>query len=154
MNHPSPSTFHEGLEIVLAHIIQYFMHFMKQKGLSTPQINVLMYIYHAGGCQVSDISSLTDASNAAASQLVERLVQQGLVERKEDPEDRRTKILKLSGKGLKLIQRGVISNHTLLDVMASLTNEQRETVQTAFSILATATRQIQISDKQKDGKHA
>jgi DNA-binding MarR family transcriptional regulator len=154
MNAHSPSTFHEGLEIVLAHIIQYFMHFMKEMGLSTPQINVLMYIYHAGECQVSDISTLTDASPAAASQLVERLVQQGLVDRREDPVNRRTKILKLSGKGLRLIQRGVTSNHTLLEVMASLTNEQRETIQAAFNILAQATRQIQISDKQKDSKHA
>ena len=91
MSSPDPSSIHQGLELFLAQIIQDFMRFMKQNGLSSPQINALMYIYHAGECQVSDIGALADASNAAASQLVERLVQQGLVDRREDPADRRTK---------------------------------------------------------------
>jgi DNA-binding MarR family transcriptional regulator len=148
------SAFHEGLEVVMAHVIQDFMRFMKQHGLSTPQINALMYIYHAGECQVSDIGALAEASNAAASQLVERLVQQDLVERKEDPANRRTKILRLTEKGKGLIRDSVPSNHFLMVLMASLTAAQRETVQAAFGILAQAARQIQTSNKSKDGNHA
>jgi DNA-binding MarR family transcriptional regulator len=154
MNSSYFSTFHEGLEIVLAHIIQDFMRFMKQHGLSTPQIHALMYIYHAGECQVSDISALADVSNAAASQLVERLVQQDLVERREDPANRRTKILRLSEKGKGLIRDSVPPNHFLMEVMASLTTDQRETVQAAFTILAQTARRMQISKKRKDGNHA
>jgi DNA-binding MarR family transcriptional regulator len=154
MNPPDPSALHEGLEIFLAHIIQDFMRFMKQQGLSTPQINALLHIYHAGECQVSDIGALAEVSNAAASQLVERLVQQGLVERQEDPVNRRTKILRLSEKGRRLIRSGVPSNRFLMEMMASLTVEQRETVQAAIGILAQAARQNHTSDKLKDGKHA
>ena len=143
-----PSEIHEGLEIVLAHIIQDFMRFMKQQGLSTPQINALMYIYHAGGCQVSDIGVLAEVSNAAASQLVERLVQQGLVERREDPMNRRTKILRLTEQGKALIQSSVHSNRFLMDIVASLTVDQRDTIQAAISILAQAARQIQTSNKE------
>jgi len=113
-----------------------------------------MYIYHAGECQVSDISALADASNAAASQLVERLVQQGLVERNEDPANRRTKILRLTERGKGLIHGSVASNHFLMAMMASLTAPQRETVQAAFGFLAQAARQIQASDHSKDGRHA
>ena len=154
MSSQLPSAFHDGLEIVLAHIIQDFMRFMKQQGLSTPQINALMHIYHVGECQVSDIGALTDVSNAAASQLVERLVQQDLVERREDPANRRAKILRLTEKGKGLIRGGVPSNHFLMVMMASLTTDQRETVQQAFSILAQAAQQIQTSNKPKDGSHA
>ncbi len=142
MHHPLLDQSHAGLEIVLAHVIQDFMRYMKQTGLSTPQINALMHIYHAGECQVSDISALTDVSPAAASQLVERLVQQGLVERTEDPHNRRTKILRLNEQGMALIRNGVFSNHSLMEILASLTDEQRQTLQEAFSILAQVAQRL------------
>jgi len=150
----SPS--HAGLEYVLAHIIQDFMKFMRQTGLSAPQINALLYIYHSqnGECGLSEISGLTDSSEPAASQLVERLVQQGLVERTEDPLDRRNKKLRLTDKCLKLIQNGITSNTFLVDLMISMPAKQRETVHTAFRYLAQAGKQIQSSQPQKDGKHA
>ena len=145
---------HVGLEYILARIIQEFMQFMHQTGLSTPQINALLHIYHAGECQLSEIGALTDSSKPAASQLVERLVQQGLVERSEDPSDRRNKKLRLTEKSLGLIQNGVTSNHFLVDLMTSLSAKQRETVHAAFGLLAQAGQQIQSSHKQKDGKYA
>ncbi len=104
---------HAGLEYLLAHIIQDFMHFMHETGLSRPQIHALLHIYHAGECRVSEISALSDSSPAAASQLVERLVQQGLVQRTEDPANRRIKRLRLTDKSLKLISQGVTSNSFL-----------------------------------------
>ncbi len=151
----SPSS-HAGLEYILARIIQDFMQFMHQTGLSAPQIHALLYIYHAhnGECQLSEIGELTESSKPAASQLVDRLVQQGLVERTEDPLDRRNKKLRLTHKSLELIQNGVASNHFLVELMSSLPAKQRETVHAAFGYLAHAGRQIQSSHIHKDGKHA
>ena len=97
---------------------------------------------------------LAEVSNAAASQLVERLVQQGLVERREDPMNRRTKILRLTEQGKALIQSSVHSNRFLMDIVASLTVDQRDTIQAAISILAQAARQIQTTNKAKDENHA
>jgi DNA-binding MarR family transcriptional regulator len=154
MNTSLPPTFHKGLEIVLAHIIQDFMIFMKQQGLSSPQINALMYIYHTGQCQVSDIGVQAEASNAAASQLVERLVQQGFVERREDPFNRRMKILTLTDNGKELIQSSIPSNHFLMNVMDDLTQDERKTIQAAFTILAQKAQQLQNSKKGKENKHA
>src|SRR5512140_3914871 len=101
---------HEGLELILARVIQDFMQFMHETGLSRPQIHALLHIFHAGECPISDIAALTQTSPAAASQLVERLVQQGLVERSEDPGNRRVKKLRLTDKSLKLLQQGISSN--------------------------------------------
>jgi DNA-binding MarR family transcriptional regulator len=134
---------HNDLETVLAHVIQDFMRAMKQRGLSTPQIYALMYIFHAGECQVSDIGDLADASNAAASQMVERLVQQGLVDRREDPKDRRYKLVTLSEKGKDLFHESVMSNQYLMEIMAILSLEQRQAVHDAFMLLAQTGRQIQ-----------
>jgi DNA-binding MarR family transcriptional regulator len=131
------------VEYLLAHILQDFMQFMHETGLSRPQIHALLHIYHAGECQISEMSALSDSSPAAASQLVERLVQQGLVQRTEDAADRRIRKLRLTGKGLALISRGVAANRFLADLMAELTPRQRETVHAALGYLAHAGRQIQ-----------
>jgi DNA-binding MarR family transcriptional regulator len=142
------------MEGVLAHIIQSFMNAMKQHGLSTPQIHALMYVFHAGECHVSDLGSLADVSNAAASQLVERLVQQGLVSRREDPKDRRNKKITLSGKGRGLFNKSVMSNRYLMEIMAVLTPEQRRAVHEAFMLLARAGRQLQKSRGTEESQHA
>jgi DNA-binding MarR family transcriptional regulator len=144
---------HAGLEYVLAHIIQDFMQFMHETGLSRPQIHALLHIYHAGECQISEIGGLSEASPAAASQLVERLVQQGLVRRSEDPMDRRIKKLRLTDKSLNLINQGVTSNRFLVDLMDRLPEEQRQTVQAAFGYLAQASRQMHSSHKRKAYQH-
>lgn len=140
--YPDPNSFHQGVEIVLAHIIQDFMTYMKKYGLSTPQIHALMYIYHANECQVSDIGTLADVSNAAASQLVERLVQQGLVDRREDPENRRNKLVSLSEKGKQIIHDSVISNSYLIQIMSILTPDQRRVIHEAFTLLAQSHRAL------------
>jgi DNA-binding MarR family transcriptional regulator len=145
-------TAQDGAEYLLARIIQDFMHFLHETGLSRPQIHALLHIYHAGECPISEIRALTDSSPAAASQLVERLVQQGLVERTEDPRNRRMKKLRLTDKSLKLLHRGISSNHFLGELMAALTPKQRKTVHTALGYLAQASQHVHSSHKRKE-KH-
>ncbi len=145
---------HAGPEYLLTRIIQEFVHYMHRTGLSQPQIHALLYIYHAGECRVSEIGMLTASSPAAASQLVERLVRQGLVQRAEDPHNRRTKKLRLSPKGQELIRRGIGSNRALAELMAELTPTQRRTVHTAFGYLAQASQKMQSSQERKGNRHA
>src|SRR5512136_1380967 len=145
-----PVSFHENLEAVLGRIIQGFLSAMKQHGLSTPQIHALMYIHHFGGCQVSDMAMMAEVSNAAASQLVERLVQQGLVERREDPQDRRYKLVTLSTKGKELIRESVVSNQFWMEIMAALAPGQRQTIHEAFLLMAQKGEQIQDETKSQN----
>ncbi len=149
MTLPAPPA---GPEYILARIIQDFMQFMHQTGLSRPQIHALLHIYHVGECQISEIGALTETSPAAASQLVERLVQQGLVQRTEDPLNRRVKKLRLTDRSLKLINQGVTSNRFLMDLMAALTPRQRKTVHIALGYLAQASQQVQTPHERK-AKH-
>ncbi len=143
-----------GPEYLLTQIIQEFMQFMHQTGLSRPQIHALLYIYHAGECRVSEIATLTGSSAAAASQLVDRLVQQGLVERTEDPQNRRVKKLTLTDKSLDLFRQGITSNHFLEELMGALTPPQRKTVHTALGYLAQASERIHSSHQRKGKQHA
>jgi DNA-binding MarR family transcriptional regulator len=98
---------HRWAEVFMRRSMHDFMRFKKEAGLSMSQLSTLMRLYHHGGCVVSDIADSLDVSNAAASQMVERLVNLGLIERTEDPEDRRVKQITLTMKGRQLIQDSI-----------------------------------------------
>ena len=101
--------------------------FVKSSGLSFPQFSILMHLHYKGQCGISDISERMDVTSAAASQLVERLFQAGLVERAEDPHDRRAKHITLSPKGSALLSEGMERRFGWVEpAVASLTPEQRE----------------------------
>ncbi len=137
---------HENLIFFISRLIQEFMTLMREHDLSLPQIYALMYLFHEGECQVSDIARLMEASNAAASQLIERLWQQGLVERREDPNNRRMKKISLSQKGSDLVREGILSNQFLGEIFSALTNDQIETIHLALGYLADAMRTVREKD--------
>ena len=68
-----------------------------------------MRLYHGKLCGVSDIGGHLGITNAAASMMVDRLVQMGLLERNEDRQDRRLRHLKLTEQGQALVERGIDS---------------------------------------------
>ena len=112
---------------------------MKQSGLSMPQIYTLMYLYHEGEVRISDIAVMMEVGKAAASQLVERLVQQGLVERVEDEHDRHARKIRLLPKSLSFLEKGFgVHRQQMQRVLASLSPEKRAAVQTAFMYLMEA----------------
>ena len=75
---------------------------------------------------------------STASQLVERLVQQRLVER-VDESDRRAKKIRLQPKSLKLIEKGLgVQRQQMGELMEQLSPEQLRTVQKAFLYLINA----------------
>jgi DNA-binding MarR family transcriptional regulator len=89
--------------------------YARSAGLSMPQFSLLMRLYHTGGCEVHDIGSQFEVSAGAASQLVDRLVQGGLVVRTEDPRDRRVRQIALSDQGRVFIQKGIVERYGWVD---------------------------------------
>jgi len=141
---PSPShelDIHQQFETFMQRSLRGIMGSMKQDGLSMPQIYTLMYLYHEGEVRISDIGVLMDVGKAAASQLVERLVQQDLVERVEDESDRRAKKIRLLPKSLRLIEKGLqVQRRQMGELMMQLSPEQMAVVQAAFKHLIDAMR--------------
>ena len=118
--------------------------FAKSTGLSMPQFSILMQLHHKGACGVSDIGERFDITNAAASQLVEKLVQGGFVKREEDPNDRRSKLLNLTDKGRKLVQQGIEERYRWMDELAfRLPAEDREKVSEALNIMTEAAKELE-----------
>ena len=93
--------------------------FAKSIGLSMPQFGLLMQMHHKGDCGMSQVSERFDITPAAASQLVDKLVQNGFVQRVEDPNDRRAKLLSLTDKGRKLIQQSIEERYRWVDELGS-----------------------------------
>jgi DNA-binding MarR family transcriptional regulator len=89
--------------------------FVRGAGLSMPQLSLLMRLYHGGGCSVHDLGKGLGVSSAAASQMVDRLVQAQLVDRVESPEDRRVRTVALSAQGRHLIDRRIRSRYRWVD---------------------------------------
>ena len=88
--------------------------------------------------------ALPNLTSAAASQLADKLVQSGLIERIESPEDRRAKLLTLSVKGKNLIERGVEERYRWMDKLAVEMNPQdQKKVTNALVILTEAARKLE-----------
>lgn len=124
--------------------------FAKSTGLSMPQFSILMQLHHRGNCGIGDISDRFDITNAAASQLVDKLVQSGLIQREEDPHDRRAKLLNLTDKGGELIQQGIEERYRWVDQLAeNLTAEERSQVSDALNIMTRAARELEAEPAQQ-----
>ena len=131
----------EWSEVFMHRSGREFRRFMDKSNLSFSQVNVLMRLFHSANCGVSGIGEEMGVSNAAASQAVDRLVQIGLIERTEDPGDRRSKRLALTQKGIALIESGIKDrSQWIKDLAVSLPLEQKQTVISALTILTEMAR--------------
>jgi len=110
--------------------------FAKSTGLSMPQFSVMMQLHHKGACGMSEISERFEVTPAAASQLVDKLVQGGFIIREEDPHDRRAKLLNLTDKGRELIQQGIEERYRWMDMLSDrLTEAERIQISEALDIM-------------------
>ncbi len=119
--------------------------FAKSTGLSMPQFSVLMQLHYRGACGMSRISEGYDITPAAASQLVDKLVQSGLIQRVEDPVDRRAKLLSLTDKGSGLIQQGMEERYRWVDELEEkLSVEERIRISEALDIMTHAAQELEL----------
>jgi len=118
-------------------------HHAKASGLSMPQFSILMQLYYRRTCGISDLSDSFEITAAAASQHVENLVQAGLIERAEDPHDRRAKQIQLSPKGKALIEQGMSARYHWVDLLVTAVEEKDQAkVSEGLTILNEAARKL------------
>lgn len=100
--------------LLLRIVMQNHYRFVKQNGLTLPQMMILYHIQRTGGCTVSDVGEEFGISNAAASQMLDRLVQQGYLIRQEHPQDRRVKENSLTETGMQIIEASMNVHQNLV----------------------------------------
>jgi len=133
----------EWMDVFMHRSMRGWNRFAKSTGLSMPQFSILMQLHYKGPCGMSEISERFDVSAAAASQLVDKLVHAGYIERTEDPSDRRAKLLKLSTNGAKLVDDGIQERYRWMDDLAGqLTAEESRKVAEALTVLTEKAKQV------------
>ena len=134
----------EWAEVFMHRSMRDFKRFMNATGLSFSQINILMRLVHGGSTGVSEIGEKMGVTNAGASQAIDRLVEKGLIERTEDPDDRRAKLLTLTSEGSALIAKGVEARGKWVEcLMDTLTLPQQESIISALTLLTEAARKTE-----------
>ena len=116
--------------------------YSKKNGLSMSQVGALFQINH-GRNNVSDLGEGLGITKAAASQMLERLVQQELILRSEDPQDRRVKQLVLTDKGCRIMQESVQARQGWLeDLVSILSEDEKKQIAAAVKVLIDKTNQL------------
>ena len=139
-------TIRQLIDVITTRSMRERAHFVKTSGLSMPQFGILMHLYYSNNCGISHLGEHMDISAPAASQLVDRLVQHGLVERTEDPNDRRAKQLTLTPKGRELIETGLTARTRWVEeLVRSLKPEDYDQVAATLSKLTEAVRELEQS---------
>jgi DNA-binding MarR family transcriptional regulator len=114
-----------------------FMAYTRTNSISMPQINVLMWLYYHKCCEVMQLEEVMQVSRPAASQMVERMVQQGLVNRTESPTDRRSRLVTLSDRGIAFIEEAIAARRRWLsNLVETFSPEQKNTVALALKLLS------------------
>jgi DNA-binding MarR family transcriptional regulator len=140
---PFVVTLQKWIEVFMQRSMRGFLGYARESGLSMSQLGALFQIRRRGSSGVTDLADRLGVSSSAASQLLERLVQQGLILRSEDPNDRRVKKLVLTDKGRQVLQASVRARQGWLSDLAQTLNEgEKEAIVAALSILVDKTNQL------------
>jgi DNA-binding MarR family transcriptional regulator len=135
---------HEWVEIFMRRSFRDFRHFMAQTGLSPSQVGTLMRLHSCQSTGVSDIGEHMGITTPAASQLVERLVNQGLLARTEDPDDRRYKQVSLTKEGMRVVEDGIRARQAWMEELTSaFTFEEQERMTEVLIMLTAAARRLE-----------
>ena len=137
---------HNWVEVFMQRSMRDFVQFSKDSGLSMSQLSTLFRIYHSRACGVSSIGDHLGVTNAAASQMVDRLVQLGFLERSENPLDRRVKHLSLTEKGRSVVDDSLAARRRwMAQLTEALTPQDQVAIIAALTILTQAAIRIEPS---------
>lgn len=113
-----------------------FNHYTRSVGLSLVQMTVLIHLYYQGPSEVTNFCEMLQITPAGASRMIERMVQQGMVQRAEIPGDRRVRMVSLTGQGRQVVLESIAARQAWVEqLVAGLSEEEGERVAQALQIL-------------------
>ncbi len=136
-------TIRRWAEIFSRRNIDEFKHLIGATELSPTQVIALYQLHFRKSSSVSEIASKLGVSIAAASQMIDRLVQFGMVNRSENPSDRRAKMLVLSPKGQELVSQNLLMQSSWISGLADqFTVEQQTQIAASLHMLIEAAQNM------------
>ena len=133
---PFVVTLRKWIEVSMHRSIRNFICYARESGLSMSQMGALFHIHRRGSRGITDLGDHLGVTSAGASQMLERLVQQELILRSEDPSDRRVKQIILTDKGLQVLQESLRARQGwLYDLAETLSDSEKEAITATLNIL-------------------
>jgi DNA-binding MarR family transcriptional regulator len=133
---PFVAALQRWLEVSMHRSVRPLICYARGSGLSMSQLGALFHIHRRGSSGVTDLGEHLGVTSAGASQMLERLVQQELILRSEDPNDRRVKQIVLTDKGLQVLRESMRTRQNwVYDLAAALSDSEKETIEAALNTL-------------------
>ena len=110
-----------------------------QLNLTVPQVKSLFFITNHGSTNFKKLATALKVTPSNLTGVIDRLVEQGLVSRTENPEDRRMMLLKATEKGESLV--GELRERRisyLIKALTDLSPEELTTISGGLALLARA----------------
>lgn len=104
--------------------------------LSIPQLRTLAFLNRSPGASLSDLAEHLGVTCATASATTERLVQRNLVQRIDDPQERRRVLLSLTEDGKHQLKQSQDQTRAhIADLLTGLTEEQISHIEEGLALL-------------------
>lgn len=104
--------------------------------LSVPQFRALAFVGRMPGTSLSEVAADLGVSLPTASAMVERLVQRKVMERTQDPRERRRIILRLNREGARLLEHfRAMARARLTHVLAPRSKQELQALERGLSVL-------------------
>ncbi|MBP2366251.1 MarR family winged helix-turn-helix transcriptional regulator [Pseudonocardia parietis] len=107
--------------------------------VTLPQLRVLMMVDNHGPLNLSAVAAGLGVHRSNGTRVVDRLVNAGLLDRRDDPADRRNLVLELTPAGRELVDT-IVSHRreAVVDLLRRMPQEQRAALGPALSSFAAA----------------
>ncbi len=147
---PFISTLREWMEESMHRSIHAFFRYSRKSALSISQTNSLFRLYHHGPSPVNDLADHLGITMPAVSQLLAPLEDSNLIQRLQDPNDRRVKRIALTDQGKQRVQEIMQARHAWLeDLVFSLTPEEKQEILPAITLLTKKSRALKHNTDQQ-----
>ena len=101
----SEEILHSFCEVMSKLLLDRYQQHLSELELTLPQAQVLRLLRRDGAVPTGQLAAELRITAPAITQLTDRLVRKGLIERQSTVDDRRTVLVALSSKGMKLVEQ-------------------------------------------------
>ncbi len=128
-------------EVMAKLLIDQYQRHITELDLTLPQAQVLRVLRRDGAVATGRLAAELGISAPAVTQLTDRLVRKGLIERHAAADDRRTVLLRLSSKGSRQVEQFRRRRHEAFHgALAELDERERGRVVESLAVLVEALR--------------
>lgn len=149
------NTLRQWIETSTHRSMHAFIRHNRESKLSLSQVNTLFRLYHHGASPISDLATHLGVTMAAASQLLNPLIDAGYILRSTDPTDRRVKLIELTPSGAAAVEKSIQSRHAwVTDLAEQFSASEIKAVFPALKLLNDRTRELLLKQDPRCIEHS